>query len=77
MIGPETGKQVSFLSAFVPAGTVEQRAGARRPAGEPARSPFFCGDFLHYLDLEVAFGHQLLQPRILASSCRRRLTSVA
>jgi hypothetical protein len=23
-------------------------------AGEPARSPFFCGDFLHHLNLEIA-----------------------
>src|SRR5512139_746001 len=34
-------------------------------AGGPARSPVFCGDFLHHLDLEVTLGHQLLQPRIL------------
>jgi hypothetical protein len=26
---------------------------------------FFCCDFLHDLDLEVAFSNQLLQPRIL------------
>ena len=34
-------------------------------AGEPARSPFFCGDFLHHLNLEIALRHQLLQPPIL------------
>ena len=34
-------------------------------ADEPARSPIFCRDFLHHLDLEVTLGHQLLQPRIL------------
>src|SRR6202044_2919934 len=34
-------------------------------ADEPARSPVFCRDFLHHLDLEVTLGHQLLQPRIL------------
>ena len=31
-----------------------------------ARSPFFCGDLLHHLDLEIAFGNQLLQPRVLS-----------
>jgi hypothetical protein len=31
-------------------------------AGEPARSPFFCGDFLYHLNLEIALRHQLLQP---------------
>jgi hypothetical protein len=30
-IGPKTGKQVTALAAIVPEGTVEQRAGARRP----------------------------------------------
>src|SRR6266516_4089600 len=34
-------------------------------AGEPARSPVFCGNFLHHLDLEITLGHQLLQPRVL------------
>src|SRR4029079_19584325 len=34
-------------------------------AGEPARSPFFCGDLLHHLNLEIALRHKLLQPRIL------------
>src|SRR4029079_9557879 len=34
-------------------------------AGEPARSPFFCGDFLHHLNLEIALRHELLQSRIL------------
>src|SRR5205823_9811994 len=34
-------------------------------AGGPARSPVFCGDFLHHLDLEIALGHQLLQPGVL------------
>src|SRR6516225_508539 len=34
-------------------------------AGEPARSPVFCGDFLHHLDLEITLGHQLLQPCVL------------
>jgi len=34
-------------------------------ADEPARSPVFCRDFLHDLDLEVAFGNQLLEPSIL------------
>ena len=34
-------------------------------AGEPAHLPVFCGDFLHHLDLEITFGDQLLQPRIL------------
>src|SRR6266487_3432932 len=34
-------------------------------AGEPARSPVFCGIFLHHLDLEITLGHQLLQPRVL------------
>jgi hypothetical protein len=54
----------------------EQRAGppgrettlpahTQLAAGEPARSPVFCGDFLHHLDLEIPLGHQLLQPRIL------------
>src|SRR6266480_4551358 len=33
--------------------------------GEPARSPVFCGDFLHHLDLEITLGHQLLQPSVL------------
>src|ERR1700741_1415359 len=32
---------------------------------EPARSPVFCRDFLHDLDLEIALGNQLLQPSIL------------
>jgi hypothetical protein len=32
---------------------------------ELARSPVFCRDFLHDLDLEVAFGNQLLQPNII------------
>src|ERR1700730_9814357 len=42
-------------------------APGHRPlaAGEPARSPFFCGDFLHYLNLEIALRHRLLQPPIL------------
>jgi hypothetical protein len=34
-------------------------------AGEPARSPFFCGDFLHDVELDIAFGDKPLQPRIL------------
>src|SRR6476659_1861341 len=34
-------------------------------ADEPARSPFFCGDFLHHLNLDIALRHQLLQPPIL------------
>src|SRR5262249_32868378 len=34
-------------------------------ADGPARSPVFCGDFLHDLDLEITLGNQLLQPRIL------------
>src|SRR5262245_51329085 len=34
-------------------------------AGEPARSPVFCRDFLHDLDLEITLGNQLLEPRIL------------
>jgi hypothetical protein len=34
-------------------------------AGEPGRSPVFCGDFHHHLDLEITLGDQLLQPRIL------------
>src|SRR5215469_1883704 len=34
-------------------------------ADEPARSPVFCCDFLHDLDLEITLGDQLLQPRIL------------
>lgn len=34
-------------------------------ADEPARSPFFCRDFPHPLDIELAFDNQLLQPRIL------------
>ena len=29
-------------------------------AGEPALSPFFCRDFLHHLELEIALCHQLL-----------------
>jgi hypothetical protein len=33
--------------------------------GEPARSPFFCIDLLHHLDLKVALSHELLQPRVL------------
>jgi len=33
--------------------------------GEPARSPFFCVDLVHHLDLEVALGDELLQPRVL------------
>jgi hypothetical protein len=33
--------------------------------GEPARSPFFCGDFFDF-DLEIMLGNQLLRPRILA-----------
>jgi hypothetical protein len=28
-------------------------------------TPFSCGDLLHHLDLEVALGHQFLQPRVL------------
>src|SRR3546814_18607171 len=49
----------------------------------PARSPFFCGDFLHHLDLEIPLRHQLLQTRVLSlkllqpatngnASCRER-----
>src|SRR4029079_8807751 len=34
-------------------------------AGEPARSPFFCGPFLPHLNLEIALRHELLQSRIL------------
>src|SRR6185369_1649889 len=34
-------------------------------AGEPARSPLFCGDFLHHLNLKIALRHELLQSRIL------------
>src|SRR5205823_1675926 len=34
-------------------------------AGGPARSPVFCGDFLHHLDLEITLGHQLLEPGVL------------
>ena len=41
------------------------RGHTQLDADEPARSPIFCRDFLHHLDLEVAFDDQLLQPRIL------------
>ena len=34
-------------------------------ADGPSRSPVFCGDFLHDLDLEITLGNELLQPRIL------------
>jgi hypothetical protein len=34
------------------------------PTGRYAHQ-FFCGDFLHGLDLEITLGNQLLQPRIL------------
>jgi hypothetical protein len=39
----------------------------RFPAGSPRRGgPYiFCSDVLYNLDLEVALGEQLLQPRIL------------
>jgi hypothetical protein len=33
------------------------------PAGLHAHH--FCGDFLHNIDLEIALGNQLLQPRVL------------
>src|SRR5262249_20718699 len=33
--------------------------------GANQRSPVFCGDFLHDLDLEITLGNELLQPRIL------------
>jgi len=38
----------------------------RRPfAGdEPARLPFFCGDFLQNLDIEIPLRHQFLQPAV-------------
>jgi len=29
------------------------------------RSPFFSGDLLHHLDLEVTLGNELLEPKIL------------
>jgi hypothetical protein len=34
------------------------------PASRHAQQ-FFCGDFLHHLDLKITFGDQLLQPGIL------------
>jgi hypothetical protein len=41
------------------------RFAAKASHDASARSSFFCIDVLHHLDLQIALGHQLLQPRIL------------
>src|SRR5262249_30892666 len=65
--------RLATLEAQARSRTINQRAGPPRhapghtqlAADGPARSPVFCGDFLHDLDLEITLGNQLLQPRIL------------
>lgn len=42
-----------------------------------ARSPLFCGDFLHHLDLEIALRQQFLQPRILGLKLLQALNCIA
>lgn len=46
--------------------TLSSHAGPEKPvcAGR-VRSPFFCGNLLHHLDLEGAPRHWLLQPSVL------------
>src|SRR6478672_8507733 len=59
-IGPQT------TARTLVAGTRHVRERTRLVDDARARLPFFCSDLLHHLDLEVAFGDQLLQPRVLS-----------
>src|SRR4029077_2245680 len=53
-------------SAFKPAAATDSRPSRTpRPSGGAARSPFFCGDLFHHLELKIPLGHELLQPGVL------------
>lgn len=55
------------ISSLVDSGPLKgSESSRRRPvAGGPVRSPFFCSDLLHDIDLEIPVSNDLLEPGVL------------
>ena len=56
---------VSNKATPLDAGSIPDPLQIVQPPVAPAGSPLFCLDLLHHFNFQIAFGHQLLQSRVL------------